>query len=95
MVHLLLEAEHRGVRERALKGDFVDMGEKLFRVVKDADAKITFLAVSTIAGYNNHEAEGFREQEVMNAEATPKMTRARRRKDTLRDILGTPGADPD
>jgi hypothetical protein len=79
----------------ALKGDFVDMDEKFFRVTKDADAKITFLAAFTIAGYNNYEAEGFREQEALNGEKTSKKIRARRRKDTLRDILGTPGADSD
>ena len=73
-----------------LKGDFVDMDVKFFRVTKDADPKITFLAAFTIAGYNNHEAEGFREQEALNAGEAPRKTRARRRKDTLCNILGTP-----
>ena len=74
----------------ALKGAFVDLGRKFFRVL--GLAKVTLLLGFTIAGYNQDRARSFlarrRRLEGLLAESKPIRRRTKRRVGTWNDLLG-------
>jgi len=77
----------------ALKGVFVDLSRKFFRVL--GLAKVTFLLGFTIAGYNQDRARSFlarrRRLEALDQASRPVRHRAKRRVGTWTDLLGPAG----
>lgn len=71
-----------------LKGDFVNIQHKFFRVF--GLAKMTLLLAFTLAGYNLEAIRSFlAKKETERVAAPPKRTRKKRRQGTLADVIGS------